>query len=102
MNTLWVILNADKSAVVDVFETNSPDSVAHWAKFFEHKAGSVFCRRDNSPISIRVNPLRGLHTWYVNYHYWPDDEWGIGEPTGMGWSACLAVPEPIKMLELLE
>ena len=102
MNTLWVILNADKSTVVDVFETDTPDSVAHWPKFLAHKAGNVFCRRVNSPISRRVNPGRGTHTWYVNYHYWVDGCWGEGDPAGMGWSSCLAIPEAIKMLELLE
>jgi len=99
MNTLWVILNEAKDSVIDVFETSDADSERHWGKFLKHRAGSVFCRRSN----LNYQSAKDEHKWYVSYHYWDDmARWGYGEPTGVGWSACMAIPEPLKMLEFLE
>ena len=102
MSILWVILNEDKSAVLEVFETAEADSRPHWDKFFQHRQGNVFCRRTNSPIAQRAGRA-GDFTWFFNYFYWADmTRWGYGDPTGIGWSACLAVPEALKMVEFLE
>ena len=103
MKTLWVILNDDKSAVLDVFETEDADSARHWDKFFQHRAGNVFCRRQNTlPAFAAIKKIKGT-AWYVNYHYWADTaRWGYGEPNGMAWSSCMALPEPLKMLEFIE
>lgn len=96
MNAMWVILNDDKSAVIEVFETIQVDSKPFWDKFMQHKAGTVFCRRKSYLTVESVD-------WYVSYYYWDDvSTWGYGEPVGLAWSACMALPEPIKMLELLE
>lgn len=98
MTTLWVILNDAKDAVIEVFETNDADSRRHWDKFFNHKAGTVFCRR------INTNPGRkDDNTWYYSYYYWSDmTRWGYEDPDGIGWSACMAIPEILKVLEFLE
>lgn len=102
MNVLWVILNDDKSAVVEVFETSEADSKPHWDKFFLHKQGTVFCRRVtevhrfNKPTALNVS-------WFFNYFFWDDmTRWGYGDPNGIGWSACMAIPEILKMVEFLE
>jgi hypothetical protein len=40
--------------------------------------------------------------WYFNYFYWEDQSrWGYADPDGIGWSAAMALPEPIKMLALV-
>ncbi|AXC36489.1 hypothetical protein HOT57_gp45 [Pseudomonas phage phCDa] len=103
MKTLWVILNDDKSAVVEVFETEDVDSHRHWGKFFQHRAGNVFCRRVHKLTPQSTKPSDIETAWYANYFYWTNtSSWGYGEPSGMAWSACMALPEPLKMLEFLE
>ena len=101
MSVIWVILNDDKSEIVEVFETESADSVAHWPKFLNHKQGNVFCRK-----VIRLgagNRLKETNAWYVNYFYWVDtSRWGYGTPSGIAWSVCLAIPEILKMVEFIE
>ena len=102
MNTLWVILNEDKSAVLEIFETSDVDSSRHWPKFFEHRQGTVFCRRAERLLRFNNPPIE-VGKWYVSYFYWEDTSmWGIGEPKGIAWSACMALPQPLKMLEVLE
>jgi hypothetical protein len=101
MSVLWIVLNDDKSAVIEVFETIEADSKPHWDKFFEHRAGNVFCRRIQDLAWVK--PAQSKVTWFVNYFYWEDmSRWGYGDPTGMGWSACMAIPEILKMVEFLE
>lgn len=103
MSTLWVILNDDKSTVIEVFETEDADSARHWDKFFQHKPGNVFCRRITLRTPGAFNKRDKDIAWYFNYFYWEDITlWGCGNPTGIAWSACMAIPEPLKMLELLE
>lgn len=102
MNTLWVILNADKTAVLELFETSDADSKRHWDKFMQFPQGTVFCRRKSTALNYTQ---RGVDTskWYVSYFFWDDhNRWGHGDPKGMGWSACLAIPDTLKMLEFLE
>lgn len=98
MNVLWITLSEDRTHIVDSFETRDADSSRHWDKFFQHRAGTVFCRRASNGF---IN--RGEKVWYVNYFYWEDTtRWGYGPPYGIGWSACLAIPEILKMLEFVE
>ena len=93
MSTLWVILNEAKDAVVEVFETESPDSKPHWPEFYLHRPGCVFC---GPTMQVRGKIATD---WYYNYFYWEDmSRWGYGDPSGIGWSAAMALPEPIKML----
>ena len=102
MSTLWVILNDDKTEIVEVFETNDADSKRHWDKFFECKQGAAFCRRTTAKAQ-RDGGWADEVKWYHSYFYWNDhSNWACGPPDGIGWSACLAIPESIKMLELLE
>lgn len=102
MSILWVILNDDKSEVIEAFETQELDSKPHWDKFLEHKAGNVFCRRTETVLRFQ-KPEEKRATWYSNYFYWEDmSRWGYGDPTGMGWSACMTIPEIVKMVEFLE
>lgn len=97
MSTLWVILNEAKDAVVEVFETLSPDSKPHWPEFYLHRPGCVFCGRTQDVL--RPSGRTQVLTWYFNYFYWEDtSRWGLDEPNGIGWSAAMALPEPIKML----
>lgn len=98
MSTLWVILNETKDAVVEVFETESPDSKPHWPEFYLHRPGCVFCGRLEPKLSYMTD-TSGQVKWYYNYFYWEDlTRWGYGDPSGIGWSATMALPEPIKML----
>jgi len=98
MKVLWVILNEDKDAIVESFETSDSDSRPHWDKFINHKAGTVFCRI--SKYGFRDKPIL---TWYYNYFFWEDQgRWGYGAPSGVAFSAAMAVPEILKMLELVE
>lgn len=102
MNTLWVILNADKTAVLELFETSDADSKRHWDKFMQFPQGTVFCRR-KTLFSYLNKPEDRKSQWYVSYFYWEEQaRWGYGDPKGMAWSACMALPEPLKMLEVLE
>lgn len=102
MNTLWVILNADKTAVIELFETSDADSKRHWDKFMQFPQGTVFCRRMGMRMRFSDNPIKE-HKWYVSYFFWDDHTlWGHGDPKGVGWSACLAIPTTLKMLEFLE
>lgn len=102
MSILWVILNDDKSALIEAFETIEADSKPHWEKFYQHKQGNVFSRRTEDVM--RFNKLPATRSmWFVNYFYWEDmSRWGYGDPTGIGWSACMAIPEIVKMVEVLE
>lgn len=105
MTTIWVVLNEAKTEIVEVIETESPDSKPLWPQLFKYKAGCVFCRKKHEPI----RQMMGLpaqhsktHTWYVNLWYWEDtSRWGYGTPSGMTWSACLALPAPLKMVEII-
>lgn len=104
MKSIWVILTETKDAIVEVFETESPDSKTHWDKFFQFRAGCVFCARTETKMSYSSKGLVYTESvkWYVNYFYWEDTaRWGMYEPDGIGWSACLALPEPIKMVEMI-
>lgn len=97
MKVMWVILNADKDEIVELFETDGADSKVHWDKFYKHRPGCVFCAR---PAPGYVERKRD---WYYNYFYWHDrNMWGIGEPDGIAWSAAMTLPEPIKLLVMLE
>jgi hypothetical protein len=101
MNNIWVVLNETKDQIVAVFETESPDSRPHWDEFFKHKAGCVFCGRPETTLRFMTGASQKMK-WYVNYFYWEDQSrWGYTDPDGMGWSALLALPEPIKMLALV-
>jgi hypothetical protein len=101
MNSIWVVLNETKDQIVAVFETESADSRPHWDEFYKHKAGCVFCGRPEMRLSFsKGNSLQ--MKWYFNYFYWEDQSrWGYSDPDGMGWSAAMALPEPIKMLVLV-
>ena len=97
MNVLWVILNEEKNAVLESFETRDPDSKPHWDKFLPHRPGVVFCQRKSFDIWGKSSAK-----WYVNHFYWNDTaRWGYGPPDGIGWSACMAIPEILKMVEFL-
>ena len=106
MKVMWVILNETKDAVVELFETESSDSKVHWEKFYKHRSGCVFCARVDETRTFGFS--NGVSTkvsrkWYVNYFFWDDmARWGYGDPNGMGWSACMTLPEPIRLLEMLE
>lgn len=101
MTSVWVILNQTKDAVVQVFETADSDSKRHWDLFFQHKAGCVFCGCKGVTSSFMRGRSETLK-WYSNYFYWEDkSRWGYGDPDGIGWSAIIALPEPIKMLVLI-
>lgn len=103
MKTLWVILNDDKSAVLEVFQTELPGSKVHWEKFYQHKPGNVFCHRVHLRTPGAFDKKDIDVAWYFNYFYWEDiSRWGYGDPSGIAWSACMAVPEILKMLELIE
>lgn len=98
MKVLWVILNEAKDAVVEMFETDSPDSSFYWDKFFDHRPGCVFCGR--VPANWNRNRSR---EWYFNYFFWDDmTRWGYDDPDGIAWSAAMTLPEPIKLLVMLE
>lgn len=93
MNNVWVVLNETKDVILEVFETVEADSKPHWDLFFKHRAGCVFCGR-NSEIRGKA-----VVDWYYNYFYWDNlNRWGLDEPNGIGWSAAMTLPEPIKML----
>ena len=97
MNVLWVILNEEKNAVLESFETRDPDSKPHWDKFLQHRPGVVFCQRKTPDIQGKP-----FVKWYYNHFYWNDTaRWGYGPPDGIGWSACMAIPEILKMVEFL-
>lgn len=101
MNTIWVILNETKDAVVAVFETEDADSKPHWDLFFQHRPGCVFCGRVEKTM-YSFHSTSEKMKWYYNYFYWADmSRWGYKDPGGIAWSAAMALPEPIKMLELL-
>jgi hypothetical protein len=94
MSALWVILNDDKTEVIEVFTSEDSNSQPFQEKFKKHKAGTVFCRRAET-YSVRVN-------WYYSMHVWHDvTRWGYGEPDLITWSACYIIPEIIKMLEIV-
>jgi hypothetical protein len=94
-----VILNEAKDAVVEVFETDSPDSKPHWPEFYLHRPGCVFCGRTERTAAYPGKPATEALKWYFNYFYWEDtSRWGYGDPSGIAWSAAMALPEPIKML----
>lgn len=98
MNNVWVILNEAKDEIVEVFETDSPDSKVHWDLFFQHRAGCVFCGRPDRLLRFNKPAIESIK-WYYNYFYWEDQaRWGYSDPDGIGWSAAMTLPEPIKML----
>lgn len=97
MKNIWVILNEAKDSVIQVFETEDPDSRKHWDLFFQHRAGCAFCGR-TSQITGQKTELK----WFYNYYYWNDQaRWGYDQPDGIGWAAAMTLPEPIKMLVLV-
>lgn len=97
MKVMWVILNETKDAVVELFETESADSKFHWDKFYKHRPGCVFCARPARSWS------KHKWEWHYNYFYWADlARWGYGDPDGIAWSAAMTLPEPIKLLVMLE
>ena len=97
MNVLWVILNEEKDAIVETFETIEADSKPHWDKFLQHRPGVCFCCRESDSIFGRREKK-----WYYNHFYWSDTtRWGYGPPAGVGWSACMAIPEILKMVEFV-
>jgi hypothetical protein len=96
MNNVWVILNETKDVIVTVFETDDADSSLHWPEFYLHKPGCVFCGR-TMEVRGKVETA-----WYYNYFYWGNPTyWGHGQPDGIGWSAVMTLPEPIKMLNFV-
>lgn len=98
MNNVWVILNEAMDEIVQVFETADADSKRHWDLFFQHRPGCVFCGKATTAIGFLSGKTEKL-TWYYNYFYWEDQSrWGYGDPDGIGWSAAMTLPEPIKML----
>jgi hypothetical protein len=98
MSNIWVVLNETKDQIVAAFETESPDSKPHWEEFFKHRPGCVFCGRTERMAYLN-RPAVEQVKWYFNYFYWEDmSRWGYGDPDGIGWSAAMALPEPIKML----
>lgn len=95
MKNIWVILNESKDEVIHLFETEGADSKPHWPEFFKHRAGCVFCGRPSM--------FKGEISWYYNYFYWEDQaRWGYSDPDGIGWAAAMALPDPIKMLAMLQ
>lgn len=98
MKVMWVILNTAKDEIVELFETTDAVSLPHWEKFYKHKQGCVFCMRPATGRDLELE-----RNWYFNYFYWDDmGRWGYGDPDGIGWSAAMTLPEPIKLLVMLE
>jgi len=58
----------------------------------------VFCGRP--PASWSSDASRN---WYFNYFFWNDmGSWGNGKPSGIAWSAAMTLPDPVKLLVMLE
>lgn len=101
MSALWVILNDDKTEVIEVFTSEDPNSMPFQEKFKQYRAGTVFCRR-RSETATMFNGKKSADTWYYSMFVWNDvTRWGYGEPDLISWSACYTIPEIIKMMEIV-